>query len=269
MSKMEKQILDSKFNTLKLQAKLEKLKEKTGLIVQTLLFPKNRFTIESAKQWAVKNGYDSKTVKITDNNIRLRQKNPDFKDFKTVNFGSGIKAVVAGDLKSKFVGRIYLQNFSKFQEIKSDLDMVIPMMGKIEFLCEGQNRDGTLRREDLEASVNDWDGIPIIDWHDMDDKDHPTKHKIRDRVGYLKNPSLLFRDGKFWMSADVRILSRDMAYRLYIQEKIENKPLQISPEYGWNAYYMNGEKFQTNLKPHLVSIVDEGHIEGNKLTVVA
>ena len=62
------------------------------------------------------------------------------------------------------------------------------------------------------------------------------------------------------------ITDRYLAYLIYLADK-NGKPLQISPEYGWRAYWVGGRKHQGNINPHLITIVDKGHIEGNKLTI--
>ena len=137
------------------------------------------------------------------------------------------------------------------------------------FLCEGDNRDGTIRREDLEQSLDFWSNLPIIDWHDMNDMKNPTNHKISDRKGFLgSNPSLINRDGKQWLKNTAYITDRYLAYLIYLADK-QGNPLEISPEYGWTPYWIGGKKYQSNINPHLITIVDKGHIEGNKLILKA
>lgn len=81
--------------------------------IQSLLFPKDKFTSDSAMAWAESHHFFSKfgnkkQPDITEDYVRLRQKNPSKKDnvhFATVDFGeSGIKAVIeykTDDFKAK------------------------------------------------------------------------------------------------------------------------------------------------------------------------
>jgi hypothetical protein len=64
--------------------------------VQTLIFPRSRFTTSSAKSWARRHGFRSGKVDVTDRSIRLRQRSPSgFKRMRTKRFGdSGISAVM-------------------------------------------------------------------------------------------------------------------------------------------------------------------------------
>lgn len=266
---MEQATLISKFNAIKLASKLKKLKEKTGFIIQSLLFSKSKFDIKSAKKWAKSEGYLSSKVLITDNKIRLRQKQPGrFKTFRTINIAKGIKALIASSDVSQFVGTMKLLNFSKFSQIKSDLEMKIPMKAEIEFLCEGKNRDGIINRVDLEESLDSWEGIPIIDFHDMKDLNGPTEHKIRDRAGYLGKPTLKIKSGQMWIRAPVEIIDRALAYHLYVKSQ-SNKPLEVSPEFASSIVYDGGQKYQTNIRPHLICIVDKGHIKNNKISITS
>ena len=261
----ETKILNSKLNTLKLGKRLDNIKQETGMVVQSLLFSKEDFTEETAKAWAKANGFEIKNISITDNFLHIQQKLPsEFNAFRTIIIGDGVKARVAGNMKSKFAGHMTLKNISKFSEIKNDMELKLPMEAELMFLCEGPNRDGGIDREDLEISLESWEGLPIIDWHDMEDMSGSTKHKITDRGGYLKNPKMVRIDGKWWITSSADIISRKLAYHLYLKEKT-NKPLEVSPEYGWSPYWKDGKKYQTNIRPHLISIVDNGHIKGNKI----
>lgn len=269
---MENNILDSKLRMVKLNDRLKKLKEKAGFIVQSLLFPKSDYSVSEAKKWASKHKYKSSKVDVTDNFIRLRQKDPGkFSTFRTKLLGDGIKAVLASNLKSKFAVNVFLSRLSKFQEeqIKSDKDLLMPMHAEIQIFCEGPNRDGFVEREDLEESLERWGDLPLIDWHDMDNMNEPTKHKISDRVGYtMKNPRLQQIEGKWWIIVPAEIINRDFAYQLYLRDK-RGKPIEASAEFGKQTYLVNGLKRQININPHLISFVDNGHIEGNKVKLAS
>ena len=64
--------------------------------VQSLLFPRSRFTTAEAKSWARSHGYRAGKVDTTARYVRLRQSDPSkFARMRTIKFGSsGIKAVV-------------------------------------------------------------------------------------------------------------------------------------------------------------------------------
>lgn len=68
----------------------------TGSVVQTLLFPKDKFTVTSAKAWARKHGKKSGKVDVTEKYIRLRQLSPGgFARMRNIPLGSsGVRAVV-------------------------------------------------------------------------------------------------------------------------------------------------------------------------------
>ena len=74
-----------------------KLKPTTD--VQTLIFPKPKFTEASAVSWAKEHGFKTDKVDETGSSFRLRQLDPGRagpRTFRTIAFGdSGIKAVVA------------------------------------------------------------------------------------------------------------------------------------------------------------------------------
>jgi len=265
---MDKEILNSKLGLIKLNEKLNNLKKKNKFIIQSLLFPKKNYTVDSAKKWAGNKGYKTNNITNTNDFIHLRQKLPKrFNTYKTINLERGVKARIAGNMQSKFVGNIYLKGFSKFSEIKSELELKIPMEVEMRFLCEGSNRDGNIRREDLEESLNNWSNIPIIDWHNMEDMKNPTEFKITDKKGYLGNQARLeVIGGKQWIIKNAFITDRYLAYLIYLAEKQE-EPYEISPEYGYSSYYTGGTKYQANIVPHIITIVNKGHLEGNKLTI--
>lgn len=63
--------------------------------MQSLLFPRDRFTPSSAKAWAKKHGYRTGKVDVTAEHVRLRQASPSsFKRMRTIKMGRDVKAVV-------------------------------------------------------------------------------------------------------------------------------------------------------------------------------
>jgi hypothetical protein len=70
--------------------------EAPSMHVQSLLFPKKRFSTRDAQAWARRHGYRFGKVDVTDRYIRLRQQAPGkTRTKRTIPFGhTGIKAVV-------------------------------------------------------------------------------------------------------------------------------------------------------------------------------
>ena len=187
--KMEKEELNSKIRTIKINHKFSKFKaklKKSKVIVQSLLFPKNKFDVSSAKKWAVKKGYKIDNIDVPKDGkfIHLTQNKERFNTFSTKIFDDGVKARIAINSSSRFVGHMKLTGFSKFSDkIKSDSDIKMPLPVEFYILCEGKNRDGIIKREDLEESLELWNDLPVIDFHDKS-KDDPTDHKLSDRKGF-------------------------------------------------------------------------------------
>lgn len=270
---MENEILNSRFNTIKLNHEFSKLKDKKkkNIVFQSLLFPTKNFDVAKAKKWAEDHNYKSSNIEVPKSGkfIHIRLKEPGrFNAYKTIILSDGVKARIAINSSSKFAGQMMLKGFSKFSEdIKSDMEIKIPMPVEFRILCEGKNRDGTIERGDLEESLEKWRDIPVIDFHD--DSKNPTEHKLSDRKGYtFGDPYLKCKDGKMWVIVPGEIINRELAYQAYVREK-RGQPLEISAEFGWNKHIVNGETYQTNIRPHMISIIDKGHIEGNKMAILA
>jgi hypothetical protein len=68
----------------------------TGSKVQTLIFPRRRFTISGAKSWAQRHGYSTAhKIDVTANSIRIRQLSPEgWARLRTISMGPDVKAVV-------------------------------------------------------------------------------------------------------------------------------------------------------------------------------
>lgn len=45
-------------------------------IVQSVLIPKNKFSLQEAQKWLINNGFTVKKVDVTENNYRFRQHQP-------------------------------------------------------------------------------------------------------------------------------------------------------------------------------------------------
>ena len=68
----------------------------TGSEVQSILVPRSKFSVEEAKHWASHHGFKASKVDVTDQYIRLRQRDPKgLGRMRTIRFGTGgVKAVV-------------------------------------------------------------------------------------------------------------------------------------------------------------------------------
>ena len=72
-------------------------------MIQTILIPKNKFSLKEAEKWIVKNKYKKsfygKKVDITENYFRFRQESPlKFKNYYAKRLKNGI-IIVSGRLK--------------------------------------------------------------------------------------------------------------------------------------------------------------------------
>lgn len=71
------------------------LAERPSMQVQSLLFPRDKWTKPEARAWLKEHGYKSKKVDETDRYYRFRQRDPDeFTVLRTKDFGEHIKAIV-------------------------------------------------------------------------------------------------------------------------------------------------------------------------------
>ena len=189
--------------------------------------------------------------------------------FKNISKG---KIIIKGDQTSKFSSTLHMSNISKFSElpmnIKSDLDMPIPLSVELWFLKEGPNRDGIITFPELICASERASGANIIPFHNMDDMDSITTYNLGDECGVIDNGRIdTDEDGVNWAVADARITNRNIAYQMYLR-KLKGKPIEISAEYKWRPQYSdNGNTIQTFIRPSLISLVNSGHIKGNKIVI--
>lgn len=175
------------------------------------------------------------------------------------------------EMTSKFTAIAKIKNISKFSklpmDIKSDLDMPIPMNVEIWILKDGKNRDGNIPMSELIDSVPRWEGTDIIPFHDIEDMDTITTKNINDECGSVDSCRIEEKDGHKWTVLDARITNRNTAYQMYIKEQ-KGEATEVSAEYLWNRDYdLNGEVIQTNIRPGVISLVPKGHIKGNKIEI--
>lgn len=67
------------------------------MVVQSVLIPKNKFTLEKAKKYIKDNNYKLKKIDITNNYYRFRQEDPekfDEKKYFTKEINDGIKLII-------------------------------------------------------------------------------------------------------------------------------------------------------------------------------
>ena len=63
-------------------------------MLQTVLFPKNKYTVQSAIRWLINHKYTSQKVDITGNFYRFRQRTPiSYGAYYTVKLPNGIELV--------------------------------------------------------------------------------------------------------------------------------------------------------------------------------
>lgn len=273
---MAKHRLDSKLHKLKLDNTLSKLKRLQGkLSIQSLLFPKDKFTESQAKKWARDHGFKVMKVDVTENFIRLRQKSPsNFKNFRTKELegSGGVKAIFVSKNASKFAGFLIMKHISKFSdsyhEILGPEDLKMPMEAELRIMRTGENRDGEVTLGELGDSLLEWSNLHIIGFHDMDDMVNVTIHKNSDRLGFVLNkPRIQIIDEVGWIVNDALITDRDAAWQIYQSEQM-GRPLEISPEYKSSNIFLHGRTFQTNLNPQLITLLtngQSGHLEGNSI----
>lgn len=71
------------------------LAERPSMRVQSLIFPRDKWTKPEARAWLKSHGYKSRSVDETSQSYRFRQEDPDqFDVLRTKSFGDNIKAVV-------------------------------------------------------------------------------------------------------------------------------------------------------------------------------
>lgn len=71
------------------------LEERPSMRVQSLIFPRDKWTKAEARTWLKSHGYKSRSVDETSQSWRFRQEDPDqFDVLRTKSFGDNIKAVV-------------------------------------------------------------------------------------------------------------------------------------------------------------------------------
>ena len=189
----------------------------------------------------------------------------------TLNLSSKLQGNPLKEMTSKFTARFKITNISKLsklpKEIKSDLDLPIPLDVDIWILSEGDNRDGKVLHSDMVESLPRWGGSTIIPFHDMEDMEDITSYNISDNCGFVDEAEIKEKDGKNWIVAKARITNRNIAYQMYLRE-MQDKPVETSAEYRWSRDYgLNGEVIQTNIRPGVISLVDKGHIEGNQIDI--
>ena len=163
-------------------------------------------------------------------------------NYNHLNLVSKLSSKPRKEMTSKFTAVTKIKNISKFSklpmDIKSDLDMPIPMDVEIWILKEGENRDGNIPVSELIDSVPRWQGIDIIPFHDMEDMSAITAKNINDECGSVDTCRIEEADGLKWTVLDARITNRNIAYQMYLREQKGNAT-QVSAEYKWARDYLS------------------------------
>ena len=63
------------------------------MALQTILFPRSKFTLESAFKWLEAHNHSHKKVDMTDHFIRFRQLPPGFNKYYTKTLENGVELV--------------------------------------------------------------------------------------------------------------------------------------------------------------------------------
>jgi hypothetical protein len=85
--------------------KQEDILKAQSMVVQSILFDVEKYTVEQAKKWLKDHNYKNDKVDTTDQYHRFRQKDPsefDESTFRTIKFTDGLKAIV-GKIKTKSI----------------------------------------------------------------------------------------------------------------------------------------------------------------------
>jgi len=143
--------------------------------VQTLIFDKEKFTVEEAKKWLSEHDYSFEKVDEKEDSLRFRQKDPlefDQNSFKTIDIAEGVQAVI-GKLKKvlqrsiesleKNMGVFILELKTFVAELKSsfsdnskaivELSSVVKNLASLaEFMPNDLSASGKLPVEDMTES---------------------------------------------------------------------------------------------------------------------
>lgn len=65
------------------------------MLVQSVLFARDKWDIPSAISWLVRNGYLAKKVHVTSGSLRFRQLEPIFSRYYSRKVGNGVTLIVA------------------------------------------------------------------------------------------------------------------------------------------------------------------------------
>ena len=162
------------------QADLKEYREPSD--VQTLIFDKDKFNEATAKAWAEKNNFHAGKIDVTEDSIRLRQKDPgDFQEgsFKTIELKDGVKAVIGRKREESKHGE-------EEEEIEKEKDKEMTKIFKtlkgVEIFRTGVWNGDLYEREDLSDMVNNFNLLK-------------ERLKPRLKLGHNEAQNLLKEDG--------------------------------------------------------------------------
>ena len=107
--------------------------------IQSLIFPKNKFSISDAKKWAITHDFKANKADVTKNNIRIRQFNPNQikrgGECRTIHLGSssvqGVLCEVGVMRKKKDVSKPILE--TELNDILEDVTVDETTKGEIDW----------------------------------------------------------------------------------------------------------------------------------------
>ena len=192
-------------------AQLLRAHEANPTDVQSLIFSKDKYPADKAKSWAKAHGYKFSDVDVTDDSVRLRQRQPGaMKGFRTIEFGPGIKAVIG---KSK-AHKESETNTKVLQEPSSRI-RITESIRILEALSDGPNGEkvykvvliteglGNLRSknfygpEAVDSAAKVYEGKRCyINHQDEAQAETLPERDVRDLAGYYKNMSVEVIEGK-------------------------------------------------------------------------
>lgn len=190
------------FNT---EGEIMENKEYVSTEVQSLIFDKSKFDEAKAKDWAKEHEMHAEKVDVTEDSIRLRQKDPgDFMEdsFRTIDISDGIKAVIGKPKMMEEKKDMPMDEEEKKMPKEDEMPMepMMPMMSKEESkeIIEITKVFNSLKNVEV-FRTGTWNGDEYSksDLQDMVNNFNQLKHKLRPRLklGHNDSQVLLKEDG--------------------------------------------------------------------------
>jgi hypothetical protein len=173
--------------------KTENILKVESTTVQTLIFDKEKFTVEQAKKWARDHDFKDDSVDETEDSIRLRQRDPgDFIEgsFRTIELTDGVKAVIGRlkddlDMEKKLdelidgIKSISTLLTSVSSQIEKSLEMNVSILGKFEEKKKPCDEEEKVTKPDEEK--------PDEEETEDDEEMKKSFQSIRDEIAEIKS----------------------------------------------------------------------------------